>query len=250
MEVFDTSQRNKFPHLRTTTLVSLEDQDYATAGVTTVGLLLPVVGGAFLGRIVRKEVQIARIAEKLTEEAIEAEARVLRVEVEVVSSAPERGVIVAPSKPLNIIDPDFTPVGEYGKLKKTLEGSGYQANHLNQNAAFSKDTTGTSIIPEDEGLSHALRGDAFNEPGTPHYKFHESLEGFWNQYRRGGALEGNRPTNAQYGKALEQALQSAEISPAEAAELAAKAAQQRAAYNLRETDLVPRIPGRGRLPRP
>jgi hypothetical protein len=119
-----------------------------------------------------------------------------------------------------------------------LRGTMQQANHLNQNAAY------RGIIPEEDGLSHALRGNAFTEPGTPHFEFHRSLEGFWNQYRRGGASFGSSPTNAQYGQALRQALEAAGLSPAEAAELAVQAAHQRAAFGLLDDAFVPRIPGR------
>src|SRR5690606_29550214 len=66
--------------------------------------------------------------------------------------------------------PTTVRTGRYGDLASELRGTGQQANHLNQNAAFK------SIIPEEEGLSHALRGNAFTEPGTPHFEFHRSLE--------------------------------------------------------------------------
>jgi len=128
--------------------------------------------------------------------------------------------------------------GGYKDLTAELKGTGEQANHLNQNAAYE------GIIPKNDGLSNAMRGNAFTEPGTPHFEFHKSLEGFWNQYRKGGELFGKTPTNAQYGQALENALKAGGLSPAEAAELAAQAARQRAAYGLLETAEVPNIPGR------
>jgi hypothetical protein len=67
----------------------------------------------------------------------------------------------------------------YKDLTAELKGTGQQANHLNQNAAF------CDVIPEGEGLSVGMRGNAFTEVGSPHYEFHRSLEGFWNQFRRG-----------------------------------------------------------------
>jgi hypothetical protein len=126
----------------------------------------------------------------------------------------------------------------YRTLTRELEGTGQQANHLNQNAAF------RDVIPEAEGLANGMRGNAFTEVGSPHYEFHRSLEGFWNQFRRGGARFGQTPTNAEYGTALEQALRAGGLSNADAATVAAQAAQQRAAYGLAGTDPVPRIPGR------
>ncbi len=132
----------------------------------------------------------------------------------------------------------------HGELVGTLE-EGYQANHLNQNAAF-KD-----VIPERRGVAIAMRGDAITEPGTPHYEFHASMESFWNQYRPGGSLYGRTPTNAQYGSAVEQALRAAGNSPAEVASLSADARANRIEFGLSESDPVPRIPGRlGQARRP
>ena len=69
------------------------------------------------------------------------------------------------------------------------------------------------------------------------------MERFWEQYRT-GPLRGQRPTNAQYGQALEEALQAGGFSQVEAQALAAEAAAQRAAFGLQPGDLVPQIPGR------
>ncbi|MDW8196010.1 MAG: hypothetical protein RMJ56_00250, partial [Gemmataceae bacterium] len=143
--------------------------------------------------------------------------------------ANDAGLGAAPSSPRT---------AGYGVLKSELEGTGLQANHLNQNAAF------RGVIPENEGLAVALRGNAITDVSSPHYNFHRSLEQFWDQYRPDGALFNTRPTNAQYGQALQRALEADGFSPAQAADLAAQAAGQRAAYGLSETGLVPRIPGR------
>jgi hypothetical protein len=133
--------------------------------------------------------------------------------------------------------PASTPprTARYGTLRNEL-AAGEQANHLNQNAAF------RDIIPGNEGLSVGLRGNAFTKVGSPHYEFHRSLEGFWNQFRRDGARFGHWPTNAEYGQALEQALRAAGLSNADAATIAAQAAQQRAACGLAPNAPVPRIP--------
>lgn len=125
--------------------------------------------------------------------------------------------------------------GAYKDLAGKLD-DGFQAHHLNQNAAFS------SVIPKGEGFSIGIRGNAFTDIGTPHYDFHSSLEGFWDQYRVGGSSFGEVPTNAQYGDAVTQALQDAGLSPSEAQRLSDLAAQNRAAYDLSPNDPVPNIP--------
>ena len=130
-----------------------------------------------------------------------------------------------------------TTTAPYGEMRGTLE-RGMQANHLNQDAAFK------SVIPSDEGVAVALRGNAITEIGSPHYEFHASLEAFWNNYRKGGELFGARPTNGEYGQAVQAALRAAGYSEADAARVAAAAAANRTAHGLSETGLVPRIPGR------
>jgi hypothetical protein len=127
--------------------------------------------------------------------------------------------------------------GPYGDLAGSLD-KGFQAHHLNQNAAFS------DVIPKDEGFAIGIRGNAFTDLGTPHYDFHSSLEGFWNQYRIGGDLFGDYPTNAQYGEAVTRALQDAGLSSSEAQRLSDLAAQNRTAYGLSPNVPVPRIPNR------
>jgi hypothetical protein len=70
------------------------------------------------------------------------------------------------------------------------------------------------------------------------------MEQFWGQYRKDGNLFNEAPTNAEYGEASRGALIAGGLSPAQATELAAQAATQRAAYGLSETSKVPRVPGR------
>ncbi|HEY6256971.1 MAG TPA: hypothetical protein VIY51_14385 [Xanthobacteraceae bacterium] len=134
-----------------------------------------------------------------------------------------------------------TPAGEqiltgaYGKLSGALP-KGWQANHLNQDRVYQES------IPPSEGLSVSMRGNILTEPGTPHYNYHRSLEQFWDQYRKDGSLESEMPTNAEYGEAVRRALIAAGLSPAQASDLAAQAAQQRIASGLVESKPVPRIP--------
>lgn len=131
-----------------------------------------------------------------------------------------------------------TRVGSYKDMTAELKGTGEQAHHLNQDAAF------RDIIPRDEGLAVGMRGNAFKDVGSPHYEVHSSLESFWQPYRKGGDLFGSLPTNAQYGTAVEQALMQSGYSASEAARVAAEAAAQRTGYGLLPSAPVPRIPGR------
>ena len=41
------------------------------------------------------------------------------------------------------------------------------------------------------GMSIILQGNAFKEIDSPHYVANESLEGFWNDFNRGGDRYGN-----------------------------------------------------------
>jgi len=147
------------------------------------------------------------------------------------------GVAPPPKEPL-------PEVAGYKELKAELIGTDVQVNHLNQTAAFGRN------IPKDLGLCNRLRGNAMTEAGSPHYEFHRSLETFWNQFRLGnakvptGARYGEKPTNAEYGVALEKALKAAGCTVEEAANFAAKAAAERAAYGLSESAQVPHVPRR------
>jgi RHS repeat-associated protein len=137
-------------------------------------------------------------------------------------------------------------VESYGELRSFIRRNrlGEQANHLNQDAAFG------DVIPKNEGAAVGMRGNAFTEPGTPHYEFHRSLEGFWDQYRTGGEFEGLRPTNAEYGQALQRALQEGGFSEEQAARISEAARQNREAYGLGQNDPVPRVPNPLRQRRP
>ena len=86
-------------------------------------------------------------------------------------------------------------IDSYGVLRRRSDLPG-QAHHLNQDAAF------RSRIAQSDGVSVKLEGNAFTDVGTPHYNAHESMESFWDIYRRGGMDAGNLPTNSQYNRAL------------------------------------------------
>jgi hypothetical protein len=94
-------------------------------------------------------------------------------------------------------------------------------------------------LAEKEGLSVAMRGNILTEPGTPHHSYHRSLEQFWDQYRPGGSLESERPTNGDYGEAVGRALIASGLSPAQASDLVGQAAAQRAAYGPSDSAAVP-----------
>jgi hypothetical protein len=125
----------------------------------------------------------------------------------------------------------------YGQLTRRLP-EGFQAHHLNQNAAFRK------VIAAEDGIAVGMRGNAISQPGTPHYDFHQSLESFWSPYRPNGELFGKKPTNAMYGEAVQRALEAAGLSPEEASYLAGRAREQRVKYGLAESAEVPHVPSR------
>jgi hypothetical protein len=136
-------------------------------------------------------------------------------------------------------DADGNPVVmPYGQMTGRLP-EGYQANHVDQNAAF------RSQIPRDAGSSVALMGNAFTDIDSEHYNFHESLENdFWNDYRKDGDSYGELPTCAEYDVAMKSALQKSGFSPEESDSIVLKAQEARATHGLTGESLVPRIPGR------
>jgi hypothetical protein len=155
---------------------------------------------------------------------------------------PGEGRLPRPPEDDTAITPAATPglamgAQPYRNFRGRLP-QGWQANHLNQAAAYE------SVIPRDQGAASPMRGDAIRHPGTQHYRFHASLEAFWDQFRQGGARAGQRPTNAEYARALEQALLQSGHTAAETNVLVGDAARERASVGLRESDPVPRIPGR------
>ncbi|HLH96325.1 MAG TPA: hypothetical protein VKW08_14520 [Xanthobacteraceae bacterium] len=126
--------------------------------------------------------------------------------------------------------------GPYGELKGTLP-PGWQANHINQSAAFKK------LVPHDEGFSVAMRGDVITEPGTPHHIFHRFLEDFWDQFREEvGSRYGEKPTINEYHQAAKQALITSGFTPEQASYLVEQAANQLTSKGVSLSDKVPEIP--------
>ncbi|WP_298776256.1 hypothetical protein, partial [uncultured Shewanella sp.] len=132
---------------------------------------------------------------------------------------------------------ELIKVQRHGTLKRNNEISG-QSHHLNQNAAFK------SVIPENDAVAVKLEGNAFRDIDTPHYNAHESLEAFWQPYRRGGALHPAVPTNKEYTKALYQSLLDSGMSESNARVATKAAMKQRVEYGLYGRDPVPRVPRR------
>ncbi len=128
-------------------------------------------------------------------------------------------------------------LGPHGTLKKDRINPG-QSHHLNQDAAY------RSVIPHNDGAAIKLEGNAFSQPGTPHYEAHKSLEQFWNKFRRGGELEGQRPTNIQYTQALKHSLEAAGLSSKQVMQAVRYSIQNRIQHLAFGGMKVPRIPGR------
>lgn len=126
--------------------------------------------------------------------------------------------------------------GRHRKMKKDKEGG--QSHHLNQDAAFRE------VIPHNDGVAIKLEGDAFSEVGSNHYNAHESLEGFWDQYRKGGDLEGDVPTIDDYNTALQNSLETTTLTPEQIDNAMLKAQLNQQEFGLNGTDNVPRIPGK------
>ncbi|MEN3753044.1 RHS repeat-associated core domain-containing protein [Mangrovibacter sp. SLW1] len=131
---------------------------------------------------------------------------------------------------------DEPALAPHGQLKNDPRPG--QSHHLNQDAAY------RDIIPRDSGAAIKLEGNAFTEPGTPHYEAHKSLEGFWNQYRRGGELQGQLPTNVQYTQALKRSLESAGLRSNQVNAAVRYSIQNRLEHGALGGMKVPRIPGR------
>ncbi|PGT56988.1 SpvB/TcaC N-terminal domain-containing protein [Bacillus thuringiensis] len=117
--------------------------------------------------------------------------------------------------------------------------SGGQSHHLNQNAAFK------SIVEKNEGAAVKLPGNVFTEKGSSHFEFHKDMESFWDQYRKGGRFEGQRPTILDYNQALHRSLLAAGVHPDVANFFTDIARRQLILFHgVKPTDLVPRVPER------
>jgi hypothetical protein len=111
-----------------------------------------------------------------------------------------------------------------------------QSHHLNQDKAYN------SVIPYKDGLAIELRGHA-KKDGTQHNKAHKVLEDFWDDYRPGGNLENQLPSNGKYGKVMYKSLRRAGVDEKDARKAYELAREQRIGYNLFDHMPVPNIPG-------
>ncbi len=125
-------------------------------------------------------------------------------------------------------------MGPHGTLKK--DPSPGQSHHLNQDAAY------RDVIPREQGAAIKLEGNAFTEPGTPHYEAHSSMEKFWDQYRKNGDLYGKMPTNTQYTQALKRSLESAGLPSNQVNDAVKYSIQNRVKHGALGGMDVPRIP--------
>lgn len=101
-----------------------------------------------------------------------------------------------------------------------------QANHTNQNAVYKQ------IVPTSRASCVKLEGDVFKEPGSQHYKFHSSLENWWDQYRDGGDKYPDLPTDYEYENAVEQAYIDSGVKPIDARYAVQRASEQLAEWRV------------------
>jgi hypothetical protein len=127
--------------------------------------------------------------------------------------------------------------GPYRVMRRRTDIEG-QAHHLNQEAMYG------GSIPHADAVSVRLRGDAFNEPGTPHYQVHQVQEAYLDQFRTGGSRFREAPTNVEMNRAMLDALRSAGYTSVQAKTLVREAIRDRVNYGLFGGEEVPRIPRR------
>ena len=114
-----------------------------------------------------------------------------------------------------------------------------QAHHLSQDAAFGKRV---KKIKKKDGLCVELDGNAFIDIGSQHYRAHQYMERFWNQYRKGGKLKGKDILLTDYNKALNHSLRYAGLSKMDAAYATSRAIRQQS--DKKVGVYVPRLPGK------
>lgn len=127
--------------------------------------------------------------------------------------------------------------GPYREMKARTDIPG-QAHHLNQDSIYRE------RIPRADAVTVKLEGNAFTEPGTPHYIVHQAQEEFLNQFRRGGVRFGDPPTNLEMTRSVVDALRRAGYTEEQSMALARSAIHDRVKYSLLGGEQVPRIPSR------
>ncbi len=122
----------------------------------------------------------------------------------------------------------------------------YQGGHLYQQSPFN------SWINSGRAGSIPMYGNT-TDPKNQHYTFHYYIDQFWDQYRKGGPKEGDRPTLAEYEAATREALEKMGYTKEEARRIQEDARKMMDAYRrdlddtpkyppLKNTDLVPYVP--------
>jgi RHS repeat-associated protein len=127
--------------------------------------------------------------------------------------------------------------GPYSEMKARTDIPG-QAHHLNQNSIYGE------RINHADAVSVKLEGNAFTEPGTPHYLVHQAQEEFLDQFRRSGQRFGEVPTNVEYTRAVVNALRRAGYTEQQSMDLARKAIQDRVKNDVLGGEPIPRLSGR------
>ena len=138
-------------------------------------------------------------------------------------------------------------VGRHGDLRAP---ENYQSNHLNQDAVFKpdpklqepKDTD--KRIGTNDGAAIILKGGV-PDKNSQHFKFHKSLDDWWQDYRDKKV----RPTIDQYNTALEKALTDSGLAEAKVKEAMEAAKKNQTDHKFVGTDLVPRLPGARNTPK-
>lgn len=92
-------------------------------------------------------------------------------------------------------------------------------------------------------------GNIRKDIGSPHYRAHESLEKFWDKYRKNGEFYRDLPTLTDYNQALKNSLVDAGLSVQQSEQVLQKAVEQQVLYGLKADNFVPRVPRKIYLPK-
>lgn len=129
-----------------------------------------------------------------------------------------------------------TVLGTYDEMLVALRNGAkrgvYQANHINQQAAFPG-------ILKGHGLAIPMKGMA-KEVGTQHWRFHKNLDDFWDAYRG----TNRRPSADQYREALKEALHAGGVNFRDSMNIAEAALAQARHAGYFGGGLRVKIPGR------
>jgi hypothetical protein len=139
-----------------------------------------------------------------------------------------------------------TPAGQtqgvrsHEQCRGDLASGRLHAERLNVAAAFQ------GVLDETAAFSVALQSASLADAASGQAQFLACMDRFWSLYPEGSkdVREGRRPTNADYGAALEVALQEAGYTAQDARPLAAVARSERVLCGLLDHEPVPMIPAR------